>query len=262
MTGWIMKDHGVPDSRLTVLQKSHVSDDNRVWWLCKCNCNEQNLVVKSGKDLRSGNVKSCGCLKREISAKNVRKVQDLAIKAARISNKKFNTYKLNLKDKYGLYGIGYCSNTGREFYFDMVDYDKIKNVCWYELRQGTMSTIQGKNPIINKSQKMHSLLGFKNYDHIDRNELNNRKYNLRPATIQENARNHNRQINNTSGFIGVGWDKQNCKWRAYIYLNKKQIWLGSYVHKENAIKSRLMAEKQDYGEFAPQRHLFSLYNIQ
>ena len=72
--------------------------------------------------------------------------------------------------------------------------------------------------------RMHSYLGYKNYDHIDRDELNNRKYNLRPATIQENARNHNKQKNNTSGFIGVSWLKQQNKWRAYIYINKKHIW--------------------------------------
>ena len=211
MTGWVMKEHGVPDSRLTVLHKFSSAGKNQTWWLCKCNCKEQNLVVKDGRDLRSGNVKSCGCLRREVAAKNVRKVQHLAAQASKISNKKFNTYKLNLKDEHGLYGIGYCSNTGSEFYFDMVDYDKIKNVCWNESTRGKTATIQGRNMATKKPQRMHSLLGFKNYDHIDRNELNNRRYNLRPATIQENARNHSRQTNNTSGFIGGGWDKQNNK---------------------------------------------------
>ena len=41
--------------------------------------------------------------------------------------KKTNIYELNLHDENGLYGVGYCSNTNRKFYFDMDDYNKIKD---------------------------------------------------------------------------------------------------------------------------------------
>jgi hypothetical protein len=40
---------------------------NTALWRCKCACG--NEVVVSGKNLRSGNTKSCGCLHSELSAK-------------------------------------------------------------------------------------------------------------------------------------------------------------------------------------------------
>lgn len=46
--------------------------------------------------------------------------------------KKYNRVILNLEDEYGKYGIGYCSNTNSEFYFDMEDYHNIKNYTWCE----------------------------------------------------------------------------------------------------------------------------------
>ena len=48
---------------------------------------------------------------------------------------------------------------------------------------------------------------------------------------------------------------------ARIVLNKKDIYLGRYSNKEDAIKARLEAEIKYFGEFAPQRHLFEQYGI-
>ena len=48
---------------------------------------------------------------------------------------------------------------------------------------------------------------------------------------------------------------------ARIVLNKKDIYLGRYSNKEDAIKARLEAEIKYFGEFAPQRHLFKQYGI-
>ena len=57
---------------------------------------------------------------------------------------------------------------------------------------------------------MHSFLGFKYYDHKDRNELNNRKHNLRLATQQENNFNKSVRNDNNSGITGISWSKK-CK---------------------------------------------------
>lgn len=48
--------------------------------------------------------------------------------------------------------------------------------------------------------------------------------------------------NNTSGCKGVTWDKQNQKWKAYIYFQKKRIHLGNYKDKNKAIQARKEAE--------------------
>ena len=108
---------------------------------------------------------------------------------------------------------------------------------------------------------MHILLGYKGYDHIDRNALNNRKSNLRKATRQENARNRSLSTNNTSGCTGVHFNKSHNRWVAGIGYNNKHIRLGEFIDKADAIVARLKAEKEYYGEFAPQRHLFEEYNI-
>lgn len=63
MTGWVMKEHGIEDSRLTVLEKAENSYDGRVQWKCKCECG--NIKIFKAKDIRSGKTKSCGCLVKD-----------------------------------------------------------------------------------------------------------------------------------------------------------------------------------------------------
>lgn len=43
-------------------------------WLCKCECGEWKVCREWG--LKSGNVRSCGCLKREFFERPVRKLPD------------------------------------------------------------------------------------------------------------------------------------------------------------------------------------------
>ena len=78
----------------------------------------------------------------------------------------------------------------------------------------------------------------------------------------ENARNRSLGKNNTSGITGVSYHKKSKKWTAYITVNRKRIWLGEYSNKEDAIRNRLIAEKKYYKEFAPQKDLYKIYNIE
>jgi hypothetical protein len=109
---------------------------------------------------------------------------------------------------------------------------------------------------------MSHLIGCKNYDHIDRNPLNNRKNNLRKATQSENMRNRSIFSNNKSGVTGVYFCKHHQKWVAQITVDKKQIRLGTFSDKDKAIITRLTAEAKYFGEWAPQKDLFEQYNIQ
>ena len=108
---------------------------------------------------------------------------------------------------------------------------------------------------------MHVLLGFKDYDHIDRNTFNNRKCNLRPCTEKENLRNRGLHKTNKSGITGVCWSKQRQVWLAYITVDNNNIYLGGYVNKDDAIRTCLLAEQKYFGEFAPQQHLYEQYGI-
>jgi len=250
LTGWVMAEHGVPDSRLTVLKQveDYISPGGKhsAQWLCECNCPDHNKVVVVGGSLKNGNTLSCGCLRKETAAQTY---IDLF-------------HKTNEYDLSGEYGIGWTTNTNKEFYFDLEDYEKIKDYCWIEhILSNGFHKLEAFNPKTKKTISMHVLLGYKFYDHIDRNEFNNRSCNLRPATHQENSCNKSIQSNNTSGVSGVCFNSGHGKWIARIGVCGKRIYLGDFDNKKDAIRARLQAEIKYYGEFAPQKHLFDKYNI-
>ena len=88
-------------------------------------------------------------------------------------------------------------------------------------------------------------------DHIDRDTLNNRRSNLRPATNSQNLHNRGRDRNNTSGYAGVSYIKASGKYRAYVYDMGKQIYLGTFDDPAEAAKVRNKAKRKIAGEFAP-----------
>lgn len=247
MTGWVMAEHGVLDSRLTVVRQTDDYIDpqgkHRARWLCKCSCGSD--IVTLGINLRDGTTLSCGCLNKERVAENCR------------DRKKYNKYDLS-----GEYGVGWTSNTNREFYFELDRYNEIKDICWMEsnLQQGTRCLV-GYDAVTGKNILMHVLLGYRGYDHIDRNEFNNLENNLRKCTRQENSMNRSISKCNTSGIIGVSFSEKINRWRAYITINNKQIYLGKFIDKTEAIKARLQAEIKYFKDFAPQQHLYEQYGI-
>ena len=94
-------------------------------------------------------------------------------------------------------------------------------------------------------------------DHIDRDKLNNHISNLRYATNSENSSNRTIGSNNTSGTTGVDFRKDKNKWRARIIKEGRQINLGFFETKEEAIEARSRAEEKYFKEFRPQ----NVYNI-
>lgn len=211
-------------------------------WLCECSCEARNQVIVSGFNLKKKNgTKSCGCLQRENTSK---------------AKKRYNEYDLT-----GEFGIGRTSNTNKEFYFELQDYDIIKDLCWLETIDNGVNRLQAYNPKTKKPIRMHVLLGYKNFDHIDQNELNNLHSNFRECTHQQNDFNRGVYSNNTSGITGVFWNKNCQKWQASIMFNGKTIYLGVFANKDDAIKSRLQAEAEYFGKFAPQIGLFEQYGV-
>ncbi len=81
-------------------------------------------------------------------------------------------------------------------------------------------------------------------DHDDRNKHNNRWSNLQEATAITNGRNRKLGKNNTSGCIGVCWNKKEGVWWASIKINGSVIHGGSFKRKTKAISARKALEKQ------------------
>lgn len=159
--------------------------------------------------------------------------------------------------------IGTSSNTDDEFFVDLCDFDKIKDISWsVRIHPNGMKELCGWSPELKKTTRMHVILGFANYDHIDRNELNNCRSNLRPATVQEQIWNRSKAKNTTSNVVGVSYYARSKKWVAELSYNYKRIFRKYFETEEEAILARLQAEVEHIPlEFAPNRHLFEQYGI-
>ena len=163
---------------------------------------------------------------------------------------KLRPRKTNKYDSTGEYGIGY-TNKGEEFYFDLEDYDKIKDYCWHKQSHGYIATnIYNGN---NRSFLMLSnlLMDDKMITYKNHNRCDNRKNNLRKVTKSQNGVNQKLGVSNISGCTGVTWYKRVERWRAGIKVNYKSIHLGYFDDLNEAIKTRKLAEEKYFGEYAP-----------
>lgn len=243
MTGWKMWEHGVPDSRLTVIRQVESarspSGHMEAQWLCECNCPEHNKIIASAGNIRRGHTKSCGCLAKE-NSRSLLLGNNYGVK-----NKKHNVYDLS-----GEYGIGYTSN-GEKFYFDLEDYGLIKEYCW-NIHDGYVTTIDYTNG--REYIKMHRLImnahSDEVIDHRMHKTVDNRKASLRRATQATNHFNHCIYSNNTSGVSGVNWDEESQKWRARLWANGKMYHLGRFDNFNDAVEARMEAEQKYFGEFS------------
>lgn len=210
-------------------------------WVCLCSCGNPNEITITQNNLKRKNgSNSCGCIHKEA-----------VIKASK-DRKKQNRY-----EKEDGYYIGYTSNTNEQFFVSEEDFPLIKNILW---SKGTKGYLRGRN-LGGKMVTLHWLIVGKWYDHKNLNKLDNRRENLRKTTVKENNQNKPLYKNNTSGFTGVSFNKATNKWLATIRKDGKRVTLGSFENKKDAVITRLKAEKEIYGDYAPQRHLFEEYNI-
>ncbi len=88
---------------------------------------------------------------------------------------------------------------------------------------------------------MHGKLPIE-IDHVNHNKADNRLINLRDVTRKENMRNVKKGKGNNSGEVGVGWDKDNSRWRARITVDAKVIHLGRFSLYSDAVNARKNAE--------------------
>ena len=107
---------GLRFSRLIVIKQvdDHITAGGyrKAQWLCKCDCDGKEIVV-IGDDLKSGNTKSCGCLKQE--------------KTIERNYEKFKGNQYTIIDDYA---IGTASNTDDEFLVSLCDLDRVKEITW------------------------------------------------------------------------------------------------------------------------------------
>jgi len=183
---------------------------------CKCSCG--NILTVRTHSLRQGYRRSCGCKKIKTREPNV------------IISVNNDTFTLKVREFITI--------------LDVDDMDLVLRHYW--------DVIRGKNPYIYTKidGKMitisHLIINSDNIiDHINRNSLDNRKSNLRVATIEQN--NFNRgphTFKQSSVYKGVY--KSGKKWMAKI----KSIYLGTFETELEAAKMYDKWAKMLYGTFA------------
>ena len=92
-------------------------------------------------------------------------------------------------------------------------------------------------------------------DHFDGDRANNRISNLRKAGRVENSRNSGLRRNNTTGRVGVGFDRSRQRFTAKITVAGKTINLGRFSQLPAAIAARQQAETVHFGTFRPSGHI-------
>lgn len=137
-------------------------------------------------------------------------------------------------------------NLTKKVLFDIEDAEKVEKYNWHlHIRKEDMQTYAIASTYIldnkkRKTLKMHRYLinynGNLTVDHINHNTLDNRKKNLRVVSIFENNLN---KTNNTSGCVGVAWNKNGQSWQVTF----QQKYIGSFKNFDEAVKVRKEAEK-------------------
>jgi HNH endonuclease/AP2 domain len=129
----------------------------------------------------------------------------------------------------------------------------LRQVKWHVGASGYVrGCVQGK------VQHLHRIIGVRLLDcrpgevvdHRDGDKLDNRRSGLRPCLQRFNAANTPKKRNNTSGVVGVSWDRTRQKWLAHIKVQRKFINLGWHAAIESAAAARKTAEAVHFGEFA------------
>jgi hypothetical protein len=87
-------------------------------------------------------------------------------------------------------------------------------------------------------------------DHANGNRADDRWYNLRLATPQENVRNRGLCSRNRSGKVGVCVGRKPGTWEATITINNRTRLLGRFECLGDAVAVRCEAEKHYFGNFA------------
>lgn len=135
---------------------------------------------------------------------------------------------------------------------DDEDYPKLSHRRWYWYWYNR--TNYAKTFINGKSISMQAFIypppdGFL-VDHRNGDGLDNQKYNLRHATLQEQRQNTRKHEDSSSDYKGVSWSKERRKWVAQICINGKQTSLGRFHNEIDAAKAYDAAAKEHFKEFA------------
>lgn len=190
--------------------------NGRKYYECRCDCGTVRDVYY--RSIENGDSESCGCLRRELQ-------RETLIGEDR-TGQVFGRLTVLVRDKSRRgYWICDCECGNRKSIrgTSLTKKKKPTRSCGC-IQKGVASDIGSKTV---KGNSREVLLQNAMY-HTNFHVIGSKKL----------------PKNNTSGHKGVRWDSSRNKWRAYIDVQGKSLYLGRYDRKEDAIRVREEAEKQ------------------
>lgn len=222
------------------------TNTHRARWHCKCDCGNECDVSGYHLTEKTHPVRSCGCLQKDI-CKSI--------------NTSTNYYDIN--DEYA---IGYTAKN-EEYWVDKDMLPILKLFCWRYNNSGYVIADNKVDDPLNLCKDtiflhvlvmggydeninpLHLKVDHKNHPPKPKHKVDNRKCNLRFATISENSQNQSLRSDNHSGVTGISYNTNRNKWLVRITVNKKTIFLGEFENFNDAIKARKEAEIKYFGEY-------------
>jgi hypothetical protein len=146
--------------------------------------------------------------------------------------------------------IVHTNKHGVPFQIDDEDFEAASHYGWWIASRGGYPTTNIKVQGRWMQCLLHVFLLGKppeglQWDHRDRDPLNNCRENLRLVSRAVNMRNRNLNANNTSGVTGVY--RFGCYWQAWIHADER-VYLGTFTSFDDAVKVRLEAERELWGD--------------
>ena len=211
--------------RLTALY-TVPNNNHHTRWHCVCECGNTKDVLQ--QNLCNGHVRSCGCLHAE------RNVEKISAYNSSINRESHNETKTKLYhiwvgmksrcfgktstayDRYGGRGISICNEWKDSF---------------LSFKEWALSN------------------GYSEELTIDRIDVNGDYSPDNCRWVSNSIQQFNKRIpkRNTSGHVGVSWNKKDQKWVSYITKDYVMHYLGRFANIEDAIKAREEAEKTFFG---------------
>lgn len=209
--------------RLTVMREVGRNTSRKVLWECLCDCG--NIKVTHTGNLRNREAKSCGCYNVEY-------------------NRVIHTTHGHSGTRNGEKRIG--RSPEHRTWRDMINRCTNPNGQDYDLYMGR--GIKVCDRWLHSFETFYKDMGTRpSPKHsIDRINVSGdyEPSNCRWATPSEQTINQRLRVDNKSGHKGVFWDSRKGKWQVSIGVNRKQINIGDFDTKEQAIDARKQAELQ------------------
>ncbi len=140
---------------------------------------------------------------------------------------------------------------GEEIFVDDEDYDELNKHTWhinntgYAIRYLNKEKGKPRKAVLMHRGIMCAPKGMV-VDHINHNQTDNQKNNLRVCTHAENLKNRKSKKGKV---VGVYWAKKYNRWETSIGIDGKLIHLGTFQDYEEAVKIRQEAEIEYFGEY-------------